>query len=93
MTNLSLTDFLLARLAEDEASPPVTAGSRHLVEDRMARECEVKRRIVDEHPAYGGVCCCCKAMGGGSQRFPCLTLRLLALLYADHPDFREKWRP
>jgi hypothetical protein len=24
---------------------------------------------------------------------PCLTVRLLALPYADHPDYREAWRP
>ena len=25
--------------------------------------------------------------------YPCPTLRLLALPYADHPDYREEWRP
>lgn len=25
--------------------------------------------------------------------FPCVTVRLLALPYADHPDYREEWRP
>ncbi len=24
---------------------------------------------------------------------PCMTLRLLALPYSDHPDYREEWRP
>jgi hypothetical protein len=24
---------------------------------------------------------------------PCPTLRLLSLPYADHPDYREAWRP
>ncbi|WP_326768654.1 DUF6221 family protein [Streptomyces sp. NBC_01591] len=24
---------------------------------------------------------------------PCLTVRLLALPYADHPDYRDAWRP
>jgi hypothetical protein len=24
---------------------------------------------------------------------PCLTVRLLALPYADHPDYRDEWRP
>lgn len=28
-----------------------------------------------------------------SDGTPCETLRLLALPYADHPDYREKWRP
>jgi hypothetical protein len=25
--------------------------------------------------------------------WPCLTLRLLALPYADRPGYREEWRP
>ena len=25
--------------------------------------------------------------------YPCPTLRLLALPYADHPDYQEEWRP
>ena len=29
----------------------------------------------------------------GSGRFPCETLRALALPYADHPDYRGEWRP
>ena len=24
---------------------------------------------------------------------PCLTLRILAAVYADHPDYRNEWRP
>ena len=28
-----------------------------------------------------------------SGGLPCMTLRLLALPYADHPDYREEWRP
>jgi hypothetical protein len=30
---------------------------------------------------------------GCGKRAPCPTLRLLALPFADHPDFREEWRP
>ena len=25
--------------------------------------------------------------------YPCPTLRLLALVYVDHPDYREVWKP
>lgn len=28
-----------------------------------------------------------------NAKAPCLTLRLLALPYADHPDYQEAWRP
>jgi Family of unknown function (DUF6221) len=27
------------------------------------------------------------------QPFPCPTLRLLALPYADHPNYQEEWKP
>lgn len=27
------------------------------------------------------------------EPFPCVTVRALATVYADHPDYREEWRP
>jgi len=68
-------------------------------------ECEIKRRIAAEHPKYDGyglgaycqVCAPCDADGNpdvyDDTHWPCPTLRLLALPYADHPDYREEWRP
>jgi hypothetical protein len=61
-------------------------------------ECEAKRRIVEEHyymPRHesrdfgfeDGNCVTCRRQG------PCVTLRLLALPYADHPEYDERWRP
>ena len=29
----------------------------------------------------------------GAGRFPCATLRTLAAIYAEHPDYDEGWRP
>jgi hypothetical protein len=66
---------------------------------RVLAECAVKRRLIEEHgegqpwsPARNpGRCRVCTAIGpdGGAARFraPCPTLRLLALPYADHPDY------
>lgn len=31
--------------------------------------------------------------GHDKHELPCPTLRLLARPYADHPDYREEWRP
>ena len=31
--------------------------------------------------------------GRWHEEFPCRTLRLLALAYADHPDYQQEWRP
>ena len=67
---------------------------------RLLAECESKRRIVALHRgqevlgAYGSRV----VVWNGSVWTPTPvdgehTLRLLALPYADHPDFREEWRP
>jgi len=84
----SLSDFLLARIAEDEEGAP-----RHLfdrerggligIRERILAECEAKRRIVAE---------CGKPMMtfyGPTEKH---VMRLLALPYADHPDYREEWK-
>lgn len=79
--------------------------------DRVLREVEAKRRILDEHASEDGDCSACGRASweenpGAYLRdepemadvwrptiWPCRTARLLALPYADHPDYREKWKP
>lgn len=77
------------------------ADARHIARHDPARvltEVDAKRRILkvhfrrrshdwDEPGVKGFDCAQC------ADRFPCTTLRLLALPYADHPDYREEWRP
>jgi len=129
-TTLTLAGFLLARIAEDEATARAATeddcgqdggfegayelltgrkGSpldcvprfgdaaaalilRTAVPRRVLRECEAKRRIVgahEQHPMQvDGFCRSCGITDG-----PCATLRALALPYADHPDYRQEWRP
>jgi Family of unknown function (DUF6221) len=66
---------------------------------RALREVEAKRRIIAEHQRYDdGFEPCCGTCGVdyyGSLmgEWPCMTLLLLALPDADHPDYREQWRP
>ncbi|MFM9635994.1 DUF6221 family protein [Streptomyces turgidiscabies] len=69
---------------------------------RALAEVEAKRQILDEHPdVNGGDCGTCvngrwgyPTHGGSSpQRHPCRTLRLLAVPFAAHPDYDERWRP
>lgn len=68
---------------------------------RVLREVEAKRRIVECHEpwtaANGDIICgrCGREHidGRPGGHFPCQTLRLLALRYADHPSYREEWRP
>ncbi|MFB4273051.1 DUF6221 family protein [Nonomuraea sp. GTA35] len=66
---------------------------------RVLREVEAKRQLLDRHmPGEYGQCvtchvgaysCGCCSWGD----FPCDTVRLLALAYADHKEFRREWRP
>lgn len=109
MATLTLTDFLLARIAEDEAYIGGAVddvgghGVNGLMWDhggldgaatRALAECEAKRRIVaelhelesvpgweDDHMTLGQI---------AGLRF---AVTALALPYADHPDYRESWRP
>lgn len=70
--------------------------------DRALREAATKRRILDEHAivdtnAIGEdmrvvrikVCQVC----GNRRGVPCDTVRLLALSYSGHSDYREEWKP
>lgn len=88
---MTLTDFLLARIAEDETEANVMLRQYREGGDvasrrwrRVLAECEAKRRIVEEHREQaGGGCDVCSR-----HEYPCATLRALALPYAD-----QTWRP
>ncbi|MFD9276905.1 DUF6221 family protein [Streptomyces mirabilis] len=75
-------------------------------QSRVLREVEAKRKLVELHGPVilrGGpgakyfdtttVCCSCEPPQFPEHAFPCPTLRLLALPYADHPDYRSEWAP
>ena len=101
-----LAEFLLARVGEDERVARAARGAglhdnRPAVKewfgvahpDRMLVWSDARRRIVALHHAVRGA-------GDGEVRCagcghppPCPTLRLMSLPWADHPDFREEWRP
>ena len=102
---MTLIEFLLARIAEDEAAAGrggwhngggVFANDNYgclLVQpDRVLAECEAKRSIIEMHdamPAENVYCMTCDE----NHDWPCATLKTVAAVYADHPDFREEWRP
>lgn len=59
---------------------------------RVLVEVEAKRRIIDEYERYAAERR--RAMGGWdsySEVSPILAA--LAAVYADHPDYRQEWRP
>ncbi|MCX4601201.1 DUF6221 family protein [Streptomyces anulatus] len=74
---------------------------------RVLREVEAKQRLLGEHQHDGsGACALCalpedfdddaegnRTFSRSAQPWPCTTVKILALPYADHPDHRDAWRP
>ncbi|WP_225825579.1 DUF6221 family protein [Streptomyces naphthomycinicus] len=57
---------------------------------------DAKQEIVKLHGRLplGEFCMTCDApLGIPGLPYGCATLRLLALPYASHPDYREEWKP
>jgi hypothetical protein len=76
------------------------------VPERTRREVEAGRAILDEHKPAGtfnyidhGVQTSefCAACGSGDDEYPmpwpCRTVRILATIDSDHPDYRPEWKP
>ncbi|PZR55239.1 hypothetical protein DNL40_02390 [Xylanimonas oleitrophica] len=104
---MTLPEFLLARIAEDEAgaddvhrvgcgASPDEQGYTYPCDcgqpARLLAECEAKRRIVGVNAAPD--------WPQGDDRYTLgwqdsahAVLRALALPYASHPDYDEAWRP
>lgn len=70
---------------------------------RVLREVHAKRAILDEHADDYSDCRVCARESAETNSLgnafhvplphPCPTLRHLATVYSDHPDYREEWRP
>lgn len=63
--------------------------------DASSRFEEDRRPAFDEAPLYVG-CASCHYDHRHEETYPswwCDTVRLLALPYADHPDYRSEWSP
>jgi Family of unknown function (DUF6221) len=62
---------------------------------RVLAEVEAKRRMLEAHYDYNGVCPRCFDFSNKPvprELWPCETVRLLAPPYGDHPDYRQEWR-
>lgn len=110
---MTITEFLTARLDEDEAVAREALlhyqhvlGIRHTFTANQGTsvamtplvalaEVDAKRRIVEEYTKEHWV----MEQGHrtewteGGQAARETVLRLLALPYADHPDYDERWKP
>ena len=102
-----LADFLLARFAEEERACQAQLYGRAATAEqlmspgRLLLHCAARRKVVALHEIHvadagrdimidgeSGSCC-----GSLSERdFICPTLRVLALAYFDHPDYRSHWQ-
>jgi len=131
---MTLTEFLLARIAEDKAAArreqdevaeriaaqgPITWAFEPGVESspffpaRVLAECEAREKVVKLHRwrkpdvvfyGHGADAAnhCTAGCDDGmadvyqillGKRWPCPTLRAIALPYADHPDYQQEWKP
>ena len=92
---MTLTEFLLARIAEDEKWRWHIDYCRALDDgacdcqatERVLAECEAKRRIVALHR---------EAWRAGYENAAAYLQDALvahAATYADHPDYRQEWKP
>jgi hypothetical protein len=72
---------------------------------RKLREIEAMRRLIEIHrPEWedyvdgDGIerssyqCAECEPPGT-PDNYPCRTLRTIAIIYCDHPDYRQEWAP
>jgi hypothetical protein len=106
MASMTITEFLLARIAEDEREANEHAGAEYYTDgawpdelpSRVLAECAAKRAITGEHRevrffATHQGCVVCR-IGDGPLlpvEYPCPTVRALAAVYKDHPDYQPEW--
>lgn len=112
----TLVEFLLARIAEDEAAARAVAAenvggaavSLHLGDNawdsewpfadrftpaRVLTDAVARRQIVERHAQSAAFGCGICSEYRREHVETCEEMRMLAAVYADHPDYREEWRP
>lgn len=79
-----LRAFLRMRLDEDELRQAGSPGG----------PVQARRAIMDlHHPTGDPHHLVCHECHDFTHRWPCRTIRWLAVMYEDHPGFQESWRP
>jgi hypothetical protein len=89
---MELSEFLLARIAEDERRVQQliqVMGSTTQATDRLLAECQAKRQLLDWHRQYN----LDESDHPHGREDQCPAWRLLAMPYDDHPAYDEAWRP
>lgn len=121
---MTITDFILARVAEEETLAHEALDARAVDHPwdsspdgehfnrwnpwRVQSACIARRLLVRAHRNTGPVvlrvpgrqtellaatCLTCHDTDGQPAPWPCYTLRILAAEWAQHPDYRQEWRP
>ena len=94
----------IARVRSESADQPAdildgTAVAAHIAQHdpkRTLREVTAKRAIVADHAALSSSVWCRICDPGFSNQdayYPCRTVRIIAAVYVDHPDYRQEWKP
>lgn len=76
----------LGNVTRDSSDPRLDL-LRRFSTARLRLEAAVHRQLIELHRPVAHGC------AGTDGRSPCPTLRLLSLPFADHPDYRQEWRP
>jgi len=91
---VTITEFLEARIAEDEKRA-YYYGSLALGTARVLAECAAKRAIIKQYGEYSE--CAAEYVGIAALGARCAqqatldALKALAAVYKDHPDYQQKW--
>ena len=86
--NVTLTEFLSARIGEDEAEARYSP-----TRTRALAECAAKRLLIRRVESLVEYVDATREDSAHTyERTLVNVLAPLALPYADHPDFREEWR-
>ncbi|GAA1622280.1 DUF6221 family protein [Georgenia ruanii] len=104
---MGITEFLLARLAEEEAAAGADGGGGDLTARprggwhdpaRVRAECAAMRAILEMHQRADDIwgfdgCLVCGNVADTTRGYPCPTVRVLATVWAEHPAYRAEWAP
>ena len=99
---MTITEFLLARIREDEVEADIHAGAEYYVDGawpeglaaRVLAECAAKRAIIHRYiyerdePSYTREDA---DRSGGAEVALEMALYDLAAVYKDHPGYRSEW--
>lgn len=95
---MTITEFLLARIAEDQAEAEGNRGDYYQDQygERMLLECKAKRRIVAfavvfEERAKSEKDPIRRTLAEMMAEDALDPLKALVAIYSDHPDYRDEW--